>query len=141
MAMAAHTAEALKTVDLNAGSDTPIPEMDKRKWTPENVRFLDNTEMDGSPHPTRHQDIAAPAVYKSNDPGDDDGRFEQTDAVLEKQDIDKDSNPTDGGEIHHTWPSGGGSAVSAADPDLNPVAEFVAEEEFQRALEEYNERS
>ena len=37
---------------------------------------------------------------------------EQTDAVLEKQDIDKDSNPTDGGETHHTWPSGGGSAVS-----------------------------
>ena len=32
-------------------------------------------------------------------------------------------------------------ALSATDPDLNPVTEFVAEEEFQRALEEYNERS
>jgi len=114
----ARTGEALKTVDVDQGGAGPSPKMDKKKWTPENVRFLD-VEMSGSPHPTRHQDIAEPAAYKSSDPGDDDGRLEQTRAVTETQDVEKDSNPTDGGGAHtETFGGGGRSAVSAT--QVNP---------------------
>lgn len=106
-----HEAEALKTVDVEQ-SEGPSPKMDKRKWTPENVRFLD-VEMDGSPHPTRHQDIAEPAAYKSSDPGEDDGRFEQTEAVTEKQDVTKDSDYAGSGPRGQQGGSFGGGERSA----------------------------
>ncbi|WP_301930967.1 hypothetical protein, partial [Ferruginibacter sp.] len=64
----ARTAEALETVDVTKGTDSPEPKMDKSKWTPDSVSFLD-VEMAGSPHPTIHQDIAQPAQYKD---GEDD---------------------------------------------------------------------
>jgi hypothetical protein len=64
--------------------------MDKRKWTPQNVKLVD-TEMSGSPHPTEHQDIAQPASYtdESWNPRDES-------AVLKHQDIDKSIAPFNG---------------------------------------------
>lgn len=132
-------AEALKTVDLDAGGETPSPKMDKRKWTPENVSFLD-VEMDGSPHPTEHQDIAQPAEYGDSDPWEDDGRFDHTNAVLEKQDVEKSSNPTDGGgPATSTFPNKGQAkpVTSATDPDKNPILDLLEEEEAQRAIAAY----
>lgn len=112
----ARTGEALKTIDVER-SVGPVPEIDKRKWTPENVQFVD-AEMDGSPHPTRRQDIAEPATYRGNTPFEDDGRFEQTDAVLEKQDVEEKAD-YQGGKAHGEWSSGGDrSAVSSHQADF-----------------------
>jgi hypothetical protein len=187
MAMAAstHEAEALKTVDVEQGGEGPSPKMDKRKWTPENVSFLDDVDSKDGPHPTIHQDIAQPAQYEEG-VFKDDGRFEQTDAVLEKQDVEKSSNPTDGGgPATSTWPNKGQADpvtsktaadddsedepdyvcptchgesaregygdcptcggtgknphTSAVDPDKNPIAEFLEEEEAQRAISDFNQ--
>lgn len=103
---APRTAEALKTIDVEK-SVGPVPKMDKRKWTVENVQFLD-VEMDGSPHPTRHVDIAEPANYsETNDP------LEGANAVLERQDVTKGSDFSSD-KAHGQWPSGGDrSAVSS----------------------------
>jgi len=129
-----HEGEALKTVDVDQGPG-PSPKMDKRKWTPENVQYLEEMEMDGTPHPTREQDIAQPAQYEEG-VFEDDGRFEQTEAVTEKQDIDKDTQPD---PIRtNNWPGGGDrSAVAATDPDKNPITEFVTEDELERAMAEF----
>lgn len=81
-------AEALKTIDVEEGP-AASPKMDKRKWTPQNVRRID-TEMEGSPHPTVEQDIVSGPAYKG---GADDGRHEQTEAVTEKQDVTKNTGP------------------------------------------------
>jgi hypothetical protein len=84
----AKTAEALKTIDVDTG-DGPEPKIDKRKWTPQNVvKRIEDAEMDGSPHPTVEQDIIEPPDYRG-DAFSDDGRFDQTDAVTEKQDVTK----------------------------------------------------
>lgn len=109
MSMAASTkeAEALKTVDVDAGSDTPEPKMDKRKWTLDNITWDVDAEMDGSPVPTRHQDIVEPTDY-NNDA--DDGRFDQTDAVLEKQDVSQ------GEELSHAGQGGTFGNGSQASP-------------------------
>jgi hypothetical protein len=133
----ARTAEALETVDVEKGGDTPSPKMDKRKWTPENVSFLD-VEMDGSPHPTEHQDIAQPADYSGDGLWGDDGRFDQTNTVVEKQDVEEKAS-YQGDKAHGNWPSGGErSAVSSVDPDKNPIAEaLLSEEEAQRAISDY----
>lgn len=122
--------EALETVDVTKGGEGPSPKMDKSKWTPENVKWDQNAEMSGSRSPTRQQDINEPVNYTD---GDDDSRFDQTDTVLEKQDVTKDSNPTDGGGPHtDTWSGSKGLAdpvTSAKDPDKNPIQEAIEEEE------------
>jgi hypothetical protein len=99
-----HQAEALKTVDVDK-TEGPVPSIDKRKWTPENVRFLD-VEMDGSPHPTVRQDILQKADYQG-DAFSDDGRLEQTDAVTEKQKVDQDGGVSRQTEQGGTFPSRG----------------------------------
>lgn len=177
-------AEALKTVDLTEGSDTAFPKMDKRKWTPENVKLRVDTEMEGSPHPTVEIDIAEPANYSGED------FLKGTKAVSETQDVTKGSDFSSD-KAHGSWPSSGGkSAVSAVpqpgvgcphgqdpntcpeclranlagpgnqnsalaeriqqgppanapymaaqDPDRNPIAELISEEEAQRAINEFN---
>jgi hypothetical protein len=108
--------EALKTVKVDEGSDTPTPKMDKRKWTPQNVKVVE-TEMDGSPHPTRRKDILDPADYKQDNP------FEETDAVLEKQDVEKavETKPTTKG-----WSQGQqADAVTSALKQALTAKDFV----------------
>jgi hypothetical protein len=91
------TAEALKTIDVK-GTEGPVPEIDKRKWTPENVNFID-AEMDGSVNPTVHQDILEPVKYdRTNDP------LEGAKAGLERQDVTKEIGPQKTGPTK-TWAS------------------------------------
>lgn len=138
--VAAKTAEALETVDVTKGGETPLPKMDKQKWTPENVTFID-TEMSGSPHPTEHQDIKEPIDHKA-DP------LEHTRTVTETQDVEKSSNPTDGGGPGGSWTRSNGASpvTSAQDPDRNPIrdaamlAEFPLEEDVAAAIEAYQGR-
>jgi hypothetical protein len=84
--------------------------------------------MDGTPHPTRHQDIAEPANYRG-DVFSDDGRFEQTDAVLEKKDVTEEGGvgrqPDQGG----TWTEGPRTAISTTDPEKNPIREHLLQEQ------------
>lgn len=142
-AMAARTSEALKTVDVEQGGAGPSPKMDKRKWTPENVQFLRDTESAGSPHPTEQQDIVEPIDYGKD--------FKDSiNTVTEHQEIDKDSNPSEAGHKQQggVFPSGNHAqpVTSAQDPDKNPIQEsleenpfdFVAEDEVAQAIRNYN---
>lgn len=129
MAASTKMSEALKTVNVTKGGETPIPKMDKRKWTPENVAPLD-TEGSGSPHPTRHQDITDKPDWR--DIREDTGHFDQTDAVLESQDVTQGSetkavpSPASGGS---SWSGNGGQAdpvtSAALDVDKNPLREIL----------------
>lgn len=131
MAASTRMSEALKTVDVTKGGETPEPKMDKRKWTPENVTPLD-TEADGSPHPTRHQDITDKANYKGG-PFSDDDRLDQTEAVTEHGvDVTQGSEtkavpgPASGAS---TWSGNGNQAdpvtSAALDVDKNPLREIL----------------
>lgn len=136
--------EALETVDVTKGGETGSPKMDKRDWTPENVRFLDDLDSKDGPHPTIEQDIQESPEYKGS-PFKDDGRFEQTDAVTEKQKVDMDiptktkANPT------KTFPKGDqANPVTRTKASSNPLrellhAEFPSEVEVSRAIEDFNE--
>lgn len=120
---ASREAEALKTVDVTQGGETPIPKMDKSKWTPENVTFID-AEMPGSPHPTRQQDIKEPTDFEAD-------IDEQTRAVTESQDVTQEGGvgrqPGQGG----TFPRGDQAppVTSASDPDKNPLKDDDEDEE------------
>lgn len=133
--------EALKTIDVEQ-SEGPSPKIDKRKWTPENVKVMD-TEESGSPHPTIEQDVTEPAIYNTQ-VFEDDGRLDQTDAVTEKQDVTKGTGFSSD-KAHGNWPSNhlDLSAVSATDPDKNPIEdifnEMPSDEEVNHALAEFKE--
>lgn len=152
MAAAVKEAEALKTEDVTQGGETPSPKMDKRKWTPENVTPLD-TEGNGSPNPTRQQDVTDKPDYK----GDvyhtsEDGRLDQTKAVLETETLPTetgDAGFSDGGERGKggtfTENNGADPVTSKVDPDKNPVREilesdfggFVSEAAVKQAIEDF----
>lgn len=117
-------AEALKTVDVD-GTEGPVPEIDKRTWTPENLEQRVDTEGEGSPHPTRDKDLLDAADYSNDDIS------AETDAVLEKQDVEKDSNPSSKGDHTDTF-SGDGQAnpvSSAVDVERNPIREVLLEDD------------
>lgn len=118
-----HYAEALETIKLVERSG-PSPKMDKKKWTPENLHFLDDVNSKDGPHPSETQDITQGTDYKG-DAFTDDHRFEHTDAVLEKQKLPtsttfgdagfntdkmKDSGPT------KTWSGDSGDGITQANP-------------------------
>lgn len=77
--------------DLKAGNedalDGPSPEIDKGKSGDERGWLLDDidTEMEGSPHPTREQDVHDEADHTKKD------FLDQTDAVTENQDLPSDT--------------------------------------------------
>lgn len=133
-AMARRQAEALKTIDPNKDLDGHAgePHMDKRKWTPQNISWDRNPEMPGSPVPTREQDIAARPNYSADGAFEDDGRFEQTNAVLEKQNVvDGIEELSQPGPSQWTGTGGQANPVTAAkpvDPDKNPLEDEEDEE-------------
>lgn len=116
MGASVHTAE-----DNLGGKGAPSPKIDKRKWTPNNVKK--DFDNDGGPHPTVHQDIMDTPDWTEDD------FLAQTDAVTEHQDADKSWT----GEMHHTdtWTgtkdqaSPVTSVTGAIDPDRNPIADLV----------------
>jgi hypothetical protein len=115
----ARTGEALKTIDVAVG-EGPEPKMDKSKWVPENLKVVD-TEMDGTPHPTRRKDVTEPII-----PENASDRFEETDAVLERQDVEKAESAQKG--KGGTFPKGNGTNPVTSTLD-NPVAEILLEQE------------
>lgn len=116
-------AEALETVKVDKDSEGPVPKMDKGKWTPETGNEID-TEGEGSPHPTRRKDVTE--VIEETNASD---RFEETDAVLEKQDVEKSEGPQKG--KGGTFPKGNGAdpVTSAVDPSTNPLREILLEQD------------
>ncbi len=111
--------EALETVDVTKGGETPIPEMNKSKDNGGEVK-PDVAEGEGSPHPTKRVDILEPI---KSDRGDD--FLEGTKAVTETQDVEKsqETKPPGGSS---TWTQNNGvSPVSAVDPDKNPIRELL----------------
>lgn len=92
--------EALKSIDVDSGGETPSPKMDKRKWTPETVKKLDNVDSEDGPHPTKTKDITEPIVAENASE-----RTEIGEGVTERQDVSKDTNPSDQGK-GGTFPKG-----------------------------------
>lgn len=95
--------------------------MDTTRWTPDNPGPVGDVEMDGSPHPTRQQDIAVTPQYKDS-PWEDDGRLDQTEAVTERKDVTEkhETKP----ETDNNFPGSRDlSAVSSADD--NPLRQYV----------------
>lgn len=136
LSMAASTkeAEALKTVKLPKGGESalggPSPKIDKGNSGDQNGWSLDpiDTDMDGTPHPTREQDPTAKADFTK------DNFLDQTRAVTETVELDSapdmmnDAGFAPGGEEHgphtDTWTGTDGMAkpvtresLSAANTD------------------------
>jgi hypothetical protein len=125
-------AEALKTVDVTSGGDGASPVMDKNTWTPTNITWDKDAEMNGTPHPTHHQDIIEPVSYSD---AEDDGRFDQTRTVTETQDVTQEGGIGRATGQGGTFPSGNQATpvTSAQDPDKNPLLDDDEEEEEQDA--------
>lgn len=117
-------AEALETIDVE-GNEGPVPEIDKREWTPENLEQRVDTEGDGSPHPTREKDVTEPADFS------DDDRFTETEAVLEKQDVTKDTEFSNNDGNTKSFPKGNqvNPVSSAVDVEKNPIREVLLEDD------------
>jgi hypothetical protein len=95
----------------------PVPKMDKRPWTPQNVKEIKTDDPDG-PHPTRRKDVVEP--IRADNSGDLEEIGEQ---VTEHQDVTEKSGPTKA-DGTGTWTEGPKTAVSATipnDPDKNPI--------------------
>jgi hypothetical protein len=94
--------------DVAQGGETPSPKMDKRKWTPENVRFLDNVDSDQGPNPTTQVDIFEPAAYG----GDWDKVQQIAGPTVEKQDVTQASGFSADKAHGGSWPEHPRSAIS-----------------------------
>jgi hypothetical protein len=134
----------------NTDLDGPSPKMDKKKWSPQNVTEIKADDEDG-PHPTERKDI-----IDSQRPTNGGDRFnpgtlsEIGEGVTERQDITKDTNPSDQGAHTKTWSGGGQSAVTSAKADdvyKNPLKEllesdydgFIPQEVVQSAIASYKQ--
>ena len=119
-----HTSEALKTIDVEQRKG-PVPTLDRRKWTVENLEQRIQTEGEGSPHPTRQKDVVEPITQKPDSPDNSKQLSEIGEGVTERQDVSKDSGPKPGNR--RTWPTGERSAVSSTTPDVerNPVQDIL----------------
>lgn len=117
MAMAAHVAAgatlpgdnlgAVERVSVE-GEEGPVPKIDKKPWTPENVNFID-ADMADSPNPTRHVDILEPVAYGKDFEAIDDWSKN----TLEKQKV-TDTADYQGDKAHGgNWPAHPRSAISA----------------------------
>ena len=142
MSMAA-SKEATETTGLGS----PSPTIDKRKWTPSTVPFLDVDDSKG-PHPTKHQDIVG------EKPDNSDKLSDIGEQVTERQSLPSSDNAgfSDGGEDKgehtKTFPKGNQadpvtSAKLPNDVDKNPITAiiqgdydgFLPHAEVQQAIE------
>lgn len=112
MSMAASTKQA---------DGGPVPVMDKRKWTPQSVPFLDVDDDDGR-WPTRRKDVVEPIK-----PENADKLTEIGEATTERVDVTKDGGP-EKTEQGGTFTGGPTTAVSSTIPndvDKNPITALV----------------
>lgn len=145
MASSRKEAEALTTEKLPTGDDTalggPSPKIDKGNSGDQNGWTLDaiDTQMKGTPNPTTEQDPTTKADYGKDD------FLDQTRAVTETVELDSapdlmnDAGFAPGGEEHgphtKTFPKGDQAnpvtqtALSAVDPDKNPLRSILDEYE------------
>jgi hypothetical protein len=119
MSMAAST----KTADEDnlGGKGTAEPKIDKRKWTPQTVPFLDDVDDPDGPNPTKRKDIVEPIKPDNSDKLEEIG--EQR---TEHQDVtqDHDNIVGEGG----TFQGGPTTAVSSTIPqdiNVNPIVELM----------------
>lgn len=122
-----HFAEALKTIDVEQ-KEGPVSPINKDRWTPQNITWDKDAEMEGTPVPTRHQDITQKSEYTGDGGFSDDNRFEQMGANLEHQDVTQDSkfSPT---QKPAQLPSQAQPVTSAEDPDKNPLRKDEEDED------------
>jgi hypothetical protein len=81
---------AAKTATDATGLGGPVPTMDKRKWTPQNVRRIEADDPEGR-WPTRDKDI-----LDTNHPSNKKALTEIGETVTERQDVTRDSDYTRG---------------------------------------------
>lgn len=123
MSMAAST----KTADDVTGLGGPEPTIDKRKWTPQTVPFLDVDDEDG-PNPTKRKDIVEPIKPQNGTRSNPSELFEIGEQQTEHQDVGKeiDYAKTEGQSA--TWTKGPATAVSSTlpnDVNENPITALV----------------
>jgi hypothetical protein len=135
---------AVKTVEVDSGSDTASPEMDKSKVPASGLPEVDS-EQEGSPHPTVTVDPLEP-IAAQNDEAD---FLEGTKAVSETQKVDQassfDGDKADSG----SWAgNNNASPVTSAsvDPDANPIQRIVEEDfaspsQVEAAIKAFNDAS
>jgi hypothetical protein len=135
---------AVKTVEVDSGSDTASPEMDKSKIPADGLPEVDS-EQEGSPHPTVTIDPLEP-IAAQNDEAD---FLEGTKAVSETQKVDQassfDGDKADSG----SWAgNNNASPVTSAsvDPDANPIQRIVEEDfaspsQVEAAIKAFNDAS
>jgi hypothetical protein len=112
-----------KTADDN-GFGGPEPTIDKRKWTPQTVPFLDVDKDDG-PNPTKRKDIVEPIKPTNGTDRFSPSKLEEVgEQNTEHQDVAEsvDYAKTEGQSA--TWTAGPSTAVSSTLPDdihKNPI--------------------
>lgn len=151
---------ATKRVDLPTGKGDAVgygasPEIDKKTWKPNALNVDGNlpavpegSEMDGSPNPTKQQDLV-------DDKPDYEGDFlRDTDAVVTQQDLpsaDETGHSTERNISQEgqsgTWSEAENDAVTpkvfaSADPDVNPLkaileSGFTPDQQVELAIQEY----
>lgn len=150
---------AVKRVDLPKGDGKsvgtgPSPKMDRKQWKPNALNPSGNlpevdSEMTGSPNPTKQQDLV-------DEKPDYEGDFlRDTDAVTTQQELPSaddtgqsiERNLSQEGQSS-TWTEAQGDAVTpqvfaSADPDVNPLkaildAGFVPNNQVESAIEAYD---
>jgi hypothetical protein len=134
----------------NTDLGEPLPKMDKSKWTPKNVTEI-KTDDENGPHPTKHKDIIGADLPNNGGDRFNPGALSEIgENVTERQDVTKDTNPSDQGAHTKTWSGGGQSAVTSAKADdvyKNPLKEllesdydgFIPQEVVQSAIASYKQ--
>jgi hypothetical protein len=134
----------------NTDLGEPLPKMNKDKWTPKNVTEIKTDDEDG-PHPTERKDIIGADLPNNGGDRFNPGALSEIgEGVTERQDVSKDTNPSDQGDHTKTWSGGGQSAVTSAKADdvyKNPLKEllesdydgFIPQEVVQSAIASYKQ--
>jgi hypothetical protein len=100
----------IERVDVDKGGETPIPKMDKRKWTPQNLEQRLKTEHPDSPHPTKEMDVQPDLNEAAEFPNNKGDLKEIGEKTTERQDVTQD-HETKPQTNNNGWSGGGGSAV------------------------------
>jgi len=111
---------AVKRESLPKGDESglggPSPKIDKRKWTPQNVKKdVDGAEMNNSPHPTEGQDIKDKPSF--------DNDLHSIDSVTERQDLPTADDSGQSTERNVSGQDGQSSTWSGTGGQANPVTQ------------------
>jgi hypothetical protein len=118
---------SVKEADDN-GFDGPEPTIDKRKWTPQTVPFLDVDDEDG-PNPTKRKDIVEPIKPTNGTDRFTPSKLEEIgEQQTEHQDVGKEVDYAKTEGQSGTWSQGPATAVSSTlpnDVNENPITAIV----------------